>query len=544
METPQGRAERGGSLLPGCGASRVGRSPTPDRPSLPRAAGARYPLAVGWGGVGVGTRHRPHSARPCELALRAVDAAPWRPGAGAFCLGVACPGWGALPRPTAYPWGVRPGPATHLLWVRGVWASEPVSNPTARALASWLCALWMRHEDARGGGGASCLGVARLGSGALPRPTAHPWGVRPGPATHWLRVRGPVGPGTRQQPHSTRPCKLPLRAVDAARGRPEAGAFCLAVARQESGALQHPTAYPWGVQPGPATHSLWMRGVWAWGPVSKPKARSWELALCAVEAQRGYQPGGGVCCQAVGRPGLDALPYPTARPAVAQGWIQDETTRGSVNIQEAVDRVAHTDQTEVALHIRGRHGGPAEKIVMQPTGMVLVLAADMVRGVLQASRLRRARPQWIIQAYTLPRAWPFSTWVVLAVMWHQAPQGTPTGNAEEIARDHHAWSADHDFPWRRPQGGLPVAPAAEGFSLPATLQRQPDRRACPFLQTGYGPGRPARLRMEVGCRGAATAAGPTDTATLKLAHRRPGPCHQSFQTDLPAAPAPRCSPAP
>ena len=40
-----------------------------------RAAGAHYPLAVGAGGAGVGTRHQPDSTRSCELALRAVRAA-------------------------------------------------------------------------------------------------------------------------------------------------------------------------------------------------------------------------------------------------------------------------------------------------------------------------------------------------------------------------------------------------------------------------------------------------------------------------------------
>ena len=48
--------------------------------------------------------------------------------------------------------------------------------------------------------------------------------------------------------------------------------------------------------------------------------------------------------------------------------------------------------------------------------MVLVLAAEMVRGVLPVSRARRARTQWTIQVYTPPRAWPFSTWAVLATM--------------------------------------------------------------------------------------------------------------------------------
>ena len=76
-------------LLPGCGASGGRRSPTPDRPPLGRAAGARHPLAVGAGGVGVGTRHQPHSVRSCEPAVRAVGRHNSAPGGKS----VAC-AWG------------------------------------------------------------------------------------------------------------------------------------------------------------------------------------------------------------------------------------------------------------------------------------------------------------------------------------------------------------------------------------------------------------------------------------------------------------------
>ena len=126
---------------------------------------------------------------------------------------------------------------------------------------------------------------------------------------------------------------------------------------------------------------------------------AWKRGHCTVEDW---------CSKQHPRPGPDdgALPAvgQTAASAalrykVAQGWNLDETARGSVIIQEAVDRVADMGQTEVALHIRGRHGGPAEGIVVEPTGMVLVLAADTVRGVLHASRMRRARPQWTIHTY-------------------------------------------------------------------------------------------------------------------------------------------------
>ena len=109
-------------------------------------------------------------------------------------------------------------------------------------------------------------------------------------------------------------------------------------------------------------------------------------ALCPAW-KRGHCTGEGWCPKQHPQPGPDdgALPavgHAAARAAlrygVAQGWILDETARGSVNIQEAVDQVAHTGQAEVALHTRGRHGGPAEGIVVEPSVMVLVLAADMV----------------------------------------------------------------------------------------------------------------------------------------------------------------------
>ena len=181
-----------------------------------------------------------------------------------------------LPAPWAGCWGPLPTGCG----CGGVRAWGPVTNPTARAFASWLCALWGRHEGARGrappawvwgargralfhpqlpalwagcrgplptgcgcggvrawgpvtnptarplvccaggmrvpGRGAPCLGVGCSGSGALPAPTARPLGGLPGPTTHWLWVRGDAGVGTRHQPHSARSCELALRAVGAA----------------------------------------------------------------------------------------------------------------------------------------------------------------------------------------------------------------------------------------------------------------------------------------------------------------------------------------
>ena len=88
-------------------------------------------------------------------------------------------------------------------------------------------------------------------------------------------------------------------------------------------------------------------------------------ALCSAW-KRGHCTGQGWCPRQLpwpttNRGALPAVGYAAARAGlrygVAQGWIQDETTRRSMNIHEAVDRVAHTDQTEVALHTRGRQRG-------------------------------------------------------------------------------------------------------------------------------------------------------------------------------------------
>ena len=94
---------RGGRLLPGCGASGVGRSPTPDCPPSGRASGAHYPLALGVGGCGRGDP----SLTPERALLRAGFArcggSTRAPGGGTSCLGVGRPGSGALPPPTTRP---------------------------------------------------------------------------------------------------------------------------------------------------------------------------------------------------------------------------------------------------------------------------------------------------------------------------------------------------------------------------------------------------------------------------------------------------------
>ena len=297
--------------MPACGASGVRRSPTPDHLSLGRAAGAHYPLAADAGDAGVGTRHRPDSARSCELALRVVGAARGRPGGGASCLRVARPRLGASTLPTARPWGVRPGFTTHWLWVRGVWEWGTVINPTARALASRLCRCGGGTRAP--GGGASCLRAGCLGSGALPRPTACPWGVRPGPTTLWLRLRGMRAWGPVTNPTARALARWP----------------CTLSGRHEGAQGAAPRACVWGVlgwalpHARPSVLGAEGRGSLPTGcgcggcgrgdPTPTPQ----RALLRAGFARCGggtMAPGGGASCLCVGRPGLGAYPRPTARP--------------------------------------------------------------------------------------------------------------------------------------------------------------------------------------------------------------------------------------
>ena len=69
------RVPGAGAFCLGVGRPGSGALAPPTTRPLGRAARAHYPLAVGAGGVGVGTRHRTHSVRFWELALRTVGAA-------------------------------------------------------------------------------------------------------------------------------------------------------------------------------------------------------------------------------------------------------------------------------------------------------------------------------------------------------------------------------------------------------------------------------------------------------------------------------------
>ena len=189
----------------------------------------------------------------------------------------------------------------------GVRAWKPVTNPTARAPASWLCVLWGRHEGAWGrhrlpGCGASGVGRSRT-------PTACPLGGLPGPTTHWLRVRGGAGVGTRHQPHSARSCVLWGR-HEGARGRrslPGCG---------ESGVWRSPTPDCPPSRRAAGAHYPLAVGAGGCGR-GDPSPTPLHALLRAGFARCGggmRMPGGGTSCLGVGRPGSGALPPPTARP--------------------------------------------------------------------------------------------------------------------------------------------------------------------------------------------------------------------------------------
>ena len=277
----------GGAFCLGVGRPGSGAHPRPTARPLGRASGPHYPLAVGAGDAGVGTRHQSDSARSCELALRAVGAARGCPGGARLAWLWGVRSWALVHAPPAFLWGVRLGPTTHWLWVRGVQASGLVTNPTARALASWLCALWGRHEGAQGGRLLPRCGASRVRRSPTPdRPSFGACGRGPLPIAFCCGMCGRGDP-------SPTPQRALLRAGFAScwggRRAPGGGGSCLGVGRLGLGAPPPPTARPLGCAAG-AEHPLAVgAGTAGVGTHHQPhSARSCELALRALEAERGF----------------------------------------------------------------------------------------------------------------------------------------------------------------------------------------------------------------------------------------------------------------
>ena len=275
--------------------------------------GFRVPCVPAAVGAVVGTQHRPHSVRPCGLALLAVGVAEGRPRGGAFhhCEGRL--GSGAVPPPTVRPLGGLLGSAIHVLWARVCWCGGPTLSP-------WP-ACPVRAACRGGGGGPSPGGVAchrcegRLVSGAVPPPAARPleraaWAPRP-----VCPGRGRCGCGD----PAPAPRRAPLRAgvarcVGGGRASPGGvlsnvvrGAWCQALS------LPRPPVL-WSGQPGfrvPCVPGAVGAGV---GTQHRPHSvRPCGPALLAVGVAEG-RPQGGAFHHCEGRLVSGAVPPPAARP--------------------------------------------------------------------------------------------------------------------------------------------------------------------------------------------------------------------------------------
>ena len=237
------------------------------------------------------------------------------PRGGGPCLGVWRPGSGALPSRTARPLGGLPGPTTHWLLVRGGAGVGTRHQP--HSVRSCELALRAVGEARRApGGGASCLGVGRPGSGALPPSTARPLGGLRGPTTHWLWVRGGAGVGTCHQLHNARSCVLLGRHEGALGGTPLPWVWGV-----RGRALSHPRLLAlWAGCRGPLPTGCGCGGVRAWGPVTNPTARalaSWLSALWGWhQGARGGRLLPGCGASGVGRSPTPDYP-PSRRAAVA-----------------------------------------------------------------------------------------------------------------------------------------------------------------------------------------------------------------------------------
>ena len=225
--------------------------------------------------------------------------------------------WGVRGRALSHPRqlvlsGLRPGPTTHWLWVRGVRAWGPVTNPTARALASWLWALWRRHEGAQGG---------RL----LPECEASGDGRSPTPDHSSAQACGrgplPTGCGCGGCGHgdpSPTPQRALLRAGFARSGggmrMPGGGRLlpgCAASGVGRSPTPDHSSVRACGR--GPLPTGCECRGCGHGDPSPTPQ----RALLRAGFARCGggmRVPGAGASCLGVGRQGYGALPPPTTRP--------------------------------------------------------------------------------------------------------------------------------------------------------------------------------------------------------------------------------------
>ena len=336
MRAPGG----GGALALVCGVRGWGFSHA--RPPLLGAC-CRGPLPPGCGCVrcGCGDASPTHSARSCELALRAVVAAPGRPGEGPLAWVWGFQGWALS--------NARPpflGACGRGLLPTGCGCGDVGVGTCHEPHEARSCELALgAFGTARGrpGGRDFFPGCAAPGVGRSLTPDRPSFGRAAGACYPLAVGAGDVSVGTRHLPHSTRSCELALRVVGAAQGRLGGGGA--------------PLAWVWGVWGLALPHtSLPVLGACGWGRLptgcwcgkcgcvdpSRIPQRALERAGFARYRGGMRAPGGGgggAVVWAVGRPGLGALPRPTAH-------------RQSSGFRKGTVRLEHSPQRIVPVPVR------------------------------------------------------------------------------------------------------------------------------------------------------------------------------------------------
>ena len=246
--------------------------------SLPRAPvlwggqpGYRDLCVPGAVGAGLGTLHRFHSVRPCGPALLAAGVAEGRPRGGAFHRCDGRPRSGAPPPSTAHPLGGLLGSVTHMLWARACGCGGP-------SLPLWPACPVGAACGASGGrlslGGWSATVARRVWCQALSLPLPPVlWGGRLGCRDQCFPGAVGAGVGTQHPPHSVRPCRPALLAVE--------------VRRSPS-----PDCPPTGRAVGVRYPRAVGADVWVWGPNTVPLART-PCGGCVPWGRWGAAPGGG-----------------------------------------------------------------------------------------------------------------------------------------------------------------------------------------------------------------------------------------------------------
>ena len=175
------RCGGGGRASPGGVPSTVVRGAWCQALSFPRLPvlwsgqpGFRDPCVPGAVDAGVWTQHRPHSVRPCGPALLAVGVAEGRPRGGVLSTvvrGAWCQAL-SLPRPPVL-WSGQPGFRVPCVpGAVGAGVGTQHRPHSVRPCGPALLAAGVAEGPPRGGAFHHCEG--RLGSGAVPLPTARP----------------------------------------------------------------------------------------------------------------------------------------------------------------------------------------------------------------------------------------------------------------------------------------------------------------------------------------------------------------------------------